>query len=77
MRLTAVNGALIRRRRRCRLRNHADNLHELLGAQHPGVQGRLAVRRKRNARKHYGVREFGLLDDNDYQLSFAQHVVTN
>jgi uncharacterized glyoxalase superfamily protein PhnB len=22
----------------------------------------------------YGVREFGLLDDNGYQLSFAQHV---
>jgi uncharacterized glyoxalase superfamily protein PhnB len=25
----------------------------------------------------YGVREFGLLDDNGYQLSFAQHVVAN
>jgi len=22
----------------------------------------------------FGVREFGLLDDNGYQLSFAQHV---
>ena len=25
----------------------------------------------------YGVREFGLLDDNGYQLSFAQHVAAN
>jgi predicted component of type VI protein secretion system len=25
----------------------------------------------------YGVREFGLLDDNDYRLSFAQHVAAN
>lgn len=25
----------------------------------------------------YGVREFGVLDDNGYQLSFAQHVATN
>ena len=25
----------------------------------------------------YGVREFGLLDDNGYQLSFAQHVSAN
>jgi uncharacterized glyoxalase superfamily protein PhnB len=25
----------------------------------------------------YGTREFGLLDDNGYQLSFAQHVATN
>jgi uncharacterized glyoxalase superfamily protein PhnB len=24
----------------------------------------------------YGVREFGLVDDNGYQLLFAQHVVT-
>jgi uncharacterized glyoxalase superfamily protein PhnB len=25
----------------------------------------------------YGVREFGLLDDNGYQLSFAQHVAAS
>ena len=25
----------------------------------------------------YGVREFGVLDDNGYQLSFAQHVTTS
>jgi len=25
----------------------------------------------------YGLREFGLLDDNGYQLSFAQHVAAN
>jgi uncharacterized glyoxalase superfamily protein PhnB len=25
----------------------------------------------------YGVREFGLLDDNGYRLSFAQHVAAN
>ncbi|MBV9558849.1 MAG: VOC family protein [Bradyrhizobium sp.] len=25
----------------------------------------------------YGVREFGLLDDNGYALSFAQHVATD
>ena len=25
----------------------------------------------------YGMREFGLLDDNGYQLSFAQHVAAN
>jgi uncharacterized glyoxalase superfamily protein PhnB len=25
----------------------------------------------------YGVREFGLLDDSGYQLSFAQHVAAN
>jgi uncharacterized glyoxalase superfamily protein PhnB len=25
----------------------------------------------------YGVREFGLLDDNGYQLSFAEHVAAN
>jgi hypothetical protein len=25
----------------------------------------------------YGVREFGLLDDNDYQLSFAEYVAPN
>jgi uncharacterized glyoxalase superfamily protein PhnB len=25
----------------------------------------------------YGVREFGLLDDNGYQLCFAQHVAAN
>jgi uncharacterized glyoxalase superfamily protein PhnB len=25
----------------------------------------------------YGVREFGLLDDNGYQLSFAQHIAAN
>jgi uncharacterized glyoxalase superfamily protein PhnB len=24
----------------------------------------------------YGVREFGLLDDSGYQLTFAQHVAT-
>jgi uncharacterized glyoxalase superfamily protein PhnB len=25
----------------------------------------------------YGVREFGLMDDNGYRLSFAQHVAAN
>ena len=25
----------------------------------------------------YGLREFGLLDDNDYQLSFAEYVAPN
>jgi uncharacterized glyoxalase superfamily protein PhnB len=25
----------------------------------------------------YGVREFGLLDDSGYQLSFAQHIAAN
>jgi len=28
------------------------------------------------ATMEYGIREFGLLDDNGYQLSFAQHIST-